>query len=317
MKKYFRFLACAALLVGFAACSDDDPTPTPGPNPDPNPEQLAKPALTIASKDATSFTVSWTAVEHATSYAYTVDNGAEQTTGSTQIARTDLTPETTYTVKVKAVAAGYTDSEWATVSVTTDAVAVVEGVVEGIYQFQIGKDKNGNPVNNQVLVEKVSGNAYTLASLFGLPEFCEATYDKAAGTFTLNGMSADETGETMQFFGTFSYLFDEAGTMICGVFSYADQEDETAPGNDPWVLKVDGNGKIFQATGWLYLGVAEYNKDTDEIGEILGNGGFVSDGDKIEYVGEATASVLSMAQPRQKAPAMRFSSAVRMAQLAR
>lgn len=107
---------CGLLLAGFAACSDDDPEPTPPPPPG---TQLAKPVLSSKNVDANSFVVAWDAVNGATSYAYTVNDEAQQTTSSTQISRTGLTPETAYTVKVKAVAEGYTDSEWATITVTT------------------------------------------------------------------------------------------------------------------------------------------------------------------------------------------------------
>lgn len=112
---------CAALLTGFAACSDsnsqDEPTP---PLPD---DQLAQPKPEIVKADATSFMVKWDAVAHATSYVYTVNEEAEQTTTSMQIVRVDLTPDTEYTVKVKAIAEGYTDSKWASLTVKTEVQA--------------------------------------------------------------------------------------------------------------------------------------------------------------------------------------------------
>lgn len=128
---------CGLLLAGFAACSDDDPEPTPPPTPG---TQLGKPVLSSKNVDANSFVVAWDAVNGATSYAYTVNDEAQQTTSSTQISRTGLTPETTYTVKVKAVAEGYTDSEWATISVTTLA-GDTPGPTDDAFTFEIPADQ--------------------------------------------------------------------------------------------------------------------------------------------------------------------------------
>jgi len=72
------------------------------------------PVVDQASLSETSFTVTWEAVENAVSYAYTLNNGTEETAGSTTVTFSDLTASTQYTFKVKAVAAedgGYTDSE--------------------------------------------------------------------------------------------------------------------------------------------------------------------------------------------------------------
>ena len=112
---------CGLLMTGIAACSDSDAKDEPTP---PLPEgQLAQPQLTVANKDASSFIVSWAAVADATTYVFTVDNEAEQTTDKTQIVRVGLTANTEYTVKVKATAEGFTDSTWSTLTVKTDALA--------------------------------------------------------------------------------------------------------------------------------------------------------------------------------------------------
>lgn len=86
------------------------------------------PVVDQASLSETSFTVTWEAVENAVSYAYTLNNGTEETAGSTTVTFSDLTASTQYTFKVKAVAAedgGYTDSEWASLTVTTLGIPTV------------------------------------------------------------------------------------------------------------------------------------------------------------------------------------------------
>lgn len=110
---------CAALLTGFASCSDDKTPdePTPG-----DPTQLAKPTLVKGAVTADSFEITWGGVENAASYAYTVDEEAEASTTETRISRTGLEAATEYVVRVKAVSGNtalYADSEWAQISVKT------------------------------------------------------------------------------------------------------------------------------------------------------------------------------------------------------
>lgn len=104
---------------------------------DHNPGPLAAPVInTTPSVDHQSATFSWEAVANATGYAYTIDGGVEQTTTSTSVTISDLTPETAYskTLAVRALGDGadYQDSEPATYTFafTTEAApAVGETVV--------------------------------------------------------------------------------------------------------------------------------------------------------------------------------------------
>lgn len=82
--------------------------------------QLSDPVPEVESKTATSFVVTWPEVTGASSYIYTIDEQPEQSTSTRRIECTELTPETTYQVRIKAVGEGMRDSEWATLSVTTD-----------------------------------------------------------------------------------------------------------------------------------------------------------------------------------------------------
>ena len=69
----------------------------------------------------TAATLVWEAVEHAGSYAYSVDDGDEQVVEEPSLALSGLEPATVYTVRVKSLAAdaGYSDSKWASVEVKT------------------------------------------------------------------------------------------------------------------------------------------------------------------------------------------------------
>lgn len=104
---------------------------------DHNPGPLAAPVInTTPSVDHQSATFSWEAVANATGYAYTIDGGVEQTTTSTSVTISELTPETAYskTLAVRALGDGadYQDSEPATYTFafTTEAApAVGETVV--------------------------------------------------------------------------------------------------------------------------------------------------------------------------------------------
>lgn len=98
------------------SCSDDDDPVT-------DPIKLDTPALEKNDVERTSFVVTWPAVKHAEGYAYTLDGGTEKTTTQTEIRFDQVTADTDYTVKVKAVSTDrhYTDSDWATIVVTTDS----------------------------------------------------------------------------------------------------------------------------------------------------------------------------------------------------
>ncbi len=104
---------------------------------------LDAPKLSIPSKTASSFKVKIVAVENASGYVLQYASKADFsdakekkfTTGITQTTSiTNLAAAATYYVRVKATAAGYMDSEWATISAKTallalDAPSIVPGAV--------------------------------------------------------------------------------------------------------------------------------------------------------------------------------------------
>lgn len=122
MKNLFRLLTCALLLGGFAACSDSDEPKNEGPVDPTEPTQLSNPKLREGETTADSFQVTWEAIEHAASYAYTVNGGEQQTTAEPEIRQTGLSADTEFVVRVKAVsgdAEHYTDSEWSDITLRT------------------------------------------------------------------------------------------------------------------------------------------------------------------------------------------------------
>ncbi len=102
IKKFFvLFFALTVLLVG---CQKSTPS------------TLDKPEVIVLEQTSSSFTVSWQPVEGATSYVYTLDDSAEQTTSETIVTYNEL--ETSiYTFAVKAVGKDG-ESEWAELEIT-------------------------------------------------------------------------------------------------------------------------------------------------------------------------------------------------------
>ncbi|MDO4758556.1 MAG: hypothetical protein Q4A18_04775 [Rikenellaceae bacterium] len=99
--------------------------------------QLAAPVINAeAGVTYNSVTFTWDAVTNAEGYAYSINGGAEQTTASTSVTISDLTPETAYTyaLTVRALGDGalYSDSESATqnFSFTTPAAPADGEVTE-------------------------------------------------------------------------------------------------------------------------------------------------------------------------------------------
>lgn len=116
MKRNFlgAMIALAASAILFS-CEE--------PAPEPKPVPLATPVVSVSEQTETSFVIAWEAVEHAVSYTYTINDGAEENTTNQSAEFTDLT-EGTYTVKVKAIAPEgdeFLDSDWASINVTIES----------------------------------------------------------------------------------------------------------------------------------------------------------------------------------------------------
>lgn len=107
-----------ALLCG---CSGDSGRPDDEVQPGTVSEKLASPVLVAGEATETSLSLSWEAVEHADGYVWKVNEGEENTTDSTGLTATGLSPAMLYTVSVKAVSTdpAYEDSPWASLNLLT------------------------------------------------------------------------------------------------------------------------------------------------------------------------------------------------------
>lgn len=103
----------AAVAFGFTATScSDDPD-----HPDKN--VLETPMMQAPQLTSNSATLSWKKCANANMYVYTVNNGPEMMTYEPTVTLEGLTPETTYTFKVKArrdYSEYFEDSEYTTIN---------------------------------------------------------------------------------------------------------------------------------------------------------------------------------------------------------
>lgn len=330
MKKFLYALVFAFAAVAFVACNDDDKSEPQAPQqPDSEPVQLATPKITVSEVTAQSITLSWEAVEHAGAYSYSIGTEKAATTTKLSVTLTELEPETTYSLRVKAVSNNlnlYTDSQWATESVTTlkaggdnnddnnddnnndnnDDNEKPEqpgssAVQEGYYHIITSEYEDGSPYYNEFYVEHQEGNDYLIYNFFDYPdEIMLATYDAASSTLTLSGESLYE-GEISQFFGYAWYYYDEEQTMSVGLFSFADMEDEESYGDDPFAIQIDQQGYLSTALGNILELVID-----EESGESLGYISCILAGDEFTY-GEYYTEAMSRStkQHRVAAPTHR------------
>jgi hypothetical protein len=130
-------------------------TPSEDPEPDPEPVQLGTPSVT-ATTTADSVTLTWTAVENATSYEVTFDGETTTVTDATSFTASDLEASTDYTYSVVAKGDGenYTDSEAATGTATTAAAEVPAVEPDAITIAAITGPVDGNVVVTVVPAEE-------------------------------------------------------------------------------------------------------------------------------------------------------------------
>lgn len=117
MKNYLLFFSVMiAVFFSFTSCSDEEAPASKN--------VLSVPAVKVPLIKESSALVTWEAVANATSYSYSFNGGAEQTTKETSLEFTGLSPEQTYSFKIKAVKDGslyFDDSQYADTSFMTTA----------------------------------------------------------------------------------------------------------------------------------------------------------------------------------------------------
>lgn len=155
MKKFLQMLFWVLLFTPpLTSCDDKD-------DPVNEPVRLSTPALSKSDVTKDAFTVRWAAVEHATGYVYTLDDGQEQSTDRTEIRIENLTASTQYTVRVKATSndALYLDSEWASIQITTTSGEHVLAAPENLTASEV-KDTSFDL--SWDAVENASGYVYVI-----------------------------------------------------------------------------------------------------------------------------------------------------------
>lgn len=112
MKKTLTLIcAVASIVVMTYSCKPDEKTVEQ--------VQLDTPVPVVTSQTPKAFTVTWDAVENATSYVYTLNGGSEEATAELSVTFADLIPGQNM-FKLKAVSEDktlYLDSEWAELTV--------------------------------------------------------------------------------------------------------------------------------------------------------------------------------------------------------
>ncbi len=209
MKKYFYLMMAA--VAGFTMTSCDAAEDAID---DIVANDLATPAPVAAAVGEDSATITWDAVANATTYAYTVNDGDEQTTTETSISLTDLEAETTYTVKVKAQYPGsiyFNESDYGSVSFTTTSIVIVYRIASfaddwDTYYYDFNDDGTVDRVyrlwDGELDKEWVFAYSGTSISVTGSSTYA-ITLNDAGYVATLNDGSND-----------YAYTYDENGYMI-------------------------------------------------------------------------------------------------------
>ena len=145
MKKFFSMMLVAVAAISFVACDftgggTDDPQPTPGQN-----TKLETPAPQATETGETFFTVSWEAINGATSYTLNL-KGKNYTTAETSYKFENLNAGE-YTVRVKATGEGYKDSDFGTVTVTLTGATNVDWFTVTAQPAEVNEEKGYGPYN--------------------------------------------------------------------------------------------------------------------------------------------------------------------------
>lgn len=177
MKNYYIILGTLMLVAFVSGCEKQKAETV----------KLATPTLQIDTVTVSSATIVWETIENAASYAYTVNEGEEQTVTEPKAVIESLTAETEYTVKVKAVPGDtelYTDSEWATVTFTTSEEIFVP-VKYTVYPMDpVAVMNEANLANSYIRNVSPSGNyAVGYDDQFGDPT--SFIWDRSTGEYTI------------------------------------------------------------------------------------------------------------------------------------
>lgn len=173
MKKFFSMMMIAAAVFAFAACEktgEDDGT-TGGGN---KGGKLATPELAETHTE-TSFTLTWGAVENAEAYMLNLD-GKFYNTEECSYTFENLNAGS-YTVRVKATAEGYEESDWAKITVTLTGATSVDWFTQTLSLPEV--DETVDYGNGQVATYQSYNGVKALWQGTGVSDFKYALYETA------------------------------------------------------------------------------------------------------------------------------------------
>ena len=173
MKKFFSMMMIAAAVFAFAACEktgEDDGT-TGGGN---KGGKLATPELAETHTE-TSFTLTWGAVENAEAYMLNLD-GKFHNTEECSYTFENLNAGN-YTVRVKATAEGYEESDWAKITVTLTGATSVDWFTQTLSLPEV--DETVDYGNGQVATYQPYNGVKALWKGTGVSDFKYALFATA------------------------------------------------------------------------------------------------------------------------------------------
>lgn len=173
MKKFFSMMMIAAAVFAFAACEktgEDDGT-TGGGN---KGGKLATPELAETHTE-TSFTLTWGAVENAEAYMLNLD-GKFYNTEECSYTFDNLNAGS-YTVRVKATAEGYEESDWAKITVSLTGATSVDWFTQTLSLPEV--DETIDYGNGQVATYQPYNGVKALWQGTGVSDFKYALYETA------------------------------------------------------------------------------------------------------------------------------------------
>lgn len=152
MKKFFSMMMIAAAAFSFVACEGVTPEE---PNKPVEGSKLETPVVEASEVAETSFTISWGAVEGADSYTVNL-KGKNYSTTETSYKFENLNAGE-YSVRVKAIGAGYKDSDFGSVTVTLTGATSVTWFESSVKPADVNEEQGYGPYNAVAFTWKGTG----------------------------------------------------------------------------------------------------------------------------------------------------------------
>ena len=193
MKKFFSMMMIAAAAFSFVACEGVTPD---GPEKPVEGSKLETPVVEASEVAETSFTISWGAVEGADSYTVNLKGKNYSTTETTYKFENLNAGE--YSVRVKAIGAGYKDSDFGSVTVTLTGATSVTWFESSVKPAAVNEEKGYGPYNAVEFtwkgtgVKSLSYGLYVSEGLIGVDDKTIKDAVKAIGAEDLAAVNSAE-----------------------------------------------------------------------------------------------------------------------------